>query len=687
MFQDVSTPPASDGANALAAPQTAPARVPLAALPSTQTSSLERYLAQIADPTLRENLSREIAGMGRTFGLVFERHHPEGIRLPKHQVKRGSKVIINTVKNSGYYRVARLAKDDGTAVLVDDEGNEAIYPVDQLTVAKEFGDVMYPGLRKLSEVRNGAPDAPVHTIINGENYHALEALQYTHSGKVDLIYIDPPYNTGNSDWKYNDRYIDSKDGYRHSKWLSFMEKRLLLARRLLSAKGVIFISIGHDEQHRLRMVCDAVFGEGNFITSAARAQKAGSAKGNFFAPSMDHLLVYARNKDSLPGFSQPVDPSFYNKFNLLDEGGRYTLKGLFQSSLDPRPNQRYFIECPDGSLVIPPGDAMPNVAADGEKVSPRTSRDRVWRWSRDRYLEEIPNLVFKETKTSPLIDEYGNRSKWSVYTKQYMVQDKGVLPRDFIDGFYNAQGTTTLKEIGVEFPFSKPVSLIKHIAQIVNQPSAVILDFFGGSGTTAEAVIRLNAEDGGTRQAILVTNNELSKKDDVALRKAGHLPGDAEYEALGVFQHVTKPRLETVITGTRQDGTTYSEGLAANAAFFELTYLEEPEIVTGRALEDLAGLFWLKAGGAGGNVDIDAAAKRDGYAISESGAAAILFTPGRARALAEQLKATGQVIKHLFIVTDSEAAGEEAASHFPLGINVERIYGSYLEAFQVNRKD
>jgi adenine-specific DNA-methyltransferase len=278
-----------------------------------------------------------------------------------------------------------------------------------------------------------------------------------------------------------------------------------------------------------------------------------------------------------------------------------------------------------------------------------------------------------------------------VYTKNYEKTD-GHTPRALLIeerfGRTRTGGTDLSKIFGDKrFPFPKPQQLIGHLASLFADRDAVILDFCGGSGTTAEAVIRLNAEDGGTRQCILVTNNELSKADDTKLRKAGHQPGDDEYEALGVFHHVTKPRLETVVTGLREDGSTYSDGLDANVAFFELTYLDEPEIVTGRALEDLAGLFWLKAGGAGSILEATLDARREGFVLSDSGRTAVLLTPGRAAELAERLRTSGRDITHLFIVTDSAAQGDEAASHFPAGITVERIYGSYLEAFQVNRKD
>ena len=656
MFTGMSTIPETSGTSAMAAP--------LSAVPSTRTSSLERYLAQIADPVLRENISREIAGMGRTFGLVFERHHPEGIRLPKHRVRRGSKVIINTEKNSGYYRVSRLAKDDGTALLVDDAGNQSIYPIDQLTVAKEFGDVMHPGLRKLSEVRNGAADAPVHTIINGENYHALEALQYTHSGKVDLIYIDPPYNTGgNSEWKYNDQYVDGADGYRHSKWLSFMEKRLRVAKTLLSPQGMIYVSIDDNEMHRLHMLLDQVFGERNshgLITWKKRHVpiNIGAAR-HRIQPKLEYVLAYSRcPRDEHPGFDTSGGTDFIYPFS--DAEGDYRTVGFTNSNkgASRRDNLVYPI-----LGVDPPAGKQWKIGR--EKAAALLEADRL------RLVDGSPKIIAYSH------EEQGSsvRTYWS-----HLDETVGTAS----DGKKSLKGL-----LGEDHGFDtvKPIGLIQELLRRERNKSAVVLDFFGGSGTTADAVIRLNAEDGGTRQAILVTNNELSKKEDEALREAGHAPGDTEYEALGVFHHVTKPRLETVITGVRPDGSAYSDGLAANAAFFELTYLDEPEIVTGKALNDLAGLFWLKSGGTGGTVEITAGAKADGYAISESGSTAILFSPGRARALAEQLRADGQDITNIFIVTDSEAQGDEAASHFSTGINVERIYGSYLEAFQVNRKD
>ncbi|MBU0625548.1 site-specific DNA-methyltransferase, partial [Patescibacteria group bacterium] len=208
---------------------------------------------------------------------------------------------------------------------------------------------------KTKEIRTDNSDDNI--MIEGDNYHALTCLNYTHKGKIDVIYIDPPYNTGNkTEWKYNDKYIDDNDGYRHSKWLNMMEKRLLLAKNLLKDGASIFISIGDDEHANLKLLCDKIFGRQNFITSISRIAKTASNLGKFFAPSCDYILLYTKSVETLKddSFAQDVNDDLFKK---EDELGKYRDDiAFYQSSLkDLRPNQRYFVECPDGSLVIPPG--------------------------------------------------------------------------------------------------------------------------------------------------------------------------------------------------------------------------------------------------------------------------------------------------------------------------------------------
>lgn len=415
----------------------------------------------------------------------------------------------------------------------------------------------------LTELRSLAvlekPEGKTNLIIEGDNLHSLTVLNYTHFEQVDLIYIDPPYNTGQNDFSYNDKFVGSDDSYRHSKWLSFISRRLLLARNLLSPSGVIFVSIGTNEMHRLRLLMEEVFGEANFLACVTRVQKAGSDQGTHFAPSVDYILVFAKDKIQVPPFSQFVTEEYESGFNRVDpDGSRYKEKGLFQASLDPMRgcvNQRYFIETPDGSLCIPPGNILPSEKADGQKIPPESKADKVWRWSRDRYLQEKENIVFKKTARSPLIDENGNPSPWNVYTKQYLDTEKGALPRDFFDKYDNSQGTISLKQLGLEFTFAKPVWLIADLLEITGRKDALVLDFFAGSGTTGQAVLQLNNLDGGNRSFILCTNNEG-----------------------GIARDICQPRIERVIRGYSAEKYDPFPGIPGNLRYFEIGFV--PNLTT-----------------------------------------------------------------------------------------------------------
>jgi len=208
------------------------------------TDILDSLLQRIDDDQLRDAITTHVAKLkdGRKFGLVFEDHLPEAIRLPNAKVRRGSRVARRDGDLTKLWTVAHVR--DGAAIVVDDDGSEHPELVSDLDVVREWGEPVYPGLKPVASVAGpGAdPDAPHHVVINGENLHALEALRYTHAESVDLIYIDPPYNTGNDSWIYNDRYVSGDDAYRHSKWLSFMHRRLELARALLKPTGVIIVA-------------------------------------------------------------------------------------------------------------------------------------------------------------------------------------------------------------------------------------------------------------------------------------------------------------------------------------------------------------------------------------------------------------------------------------------------------------
>ena len=374
-------------------------------------------------------------------------------------------------------------------------------------------------------------------LIEGDNLASLKLLEKTHKGKIDLIYIDPPYNTGNKDFIYDDSFVDNNDLFNHSKWLSFMNNRLSLAKNLLSPTGFIFISIGDEEQSTLKMLCDEIFGISNHIACCTRVAKRTSNKGTFFKPTKDYVLVYAKNISNINwkfGAGNKID---LKDFKYEDEKGRYKKNGasLYQPSLDSRPNQRYYIECPDGSFIIPPGTVFPETIEDGAFVRPLSNQDKCWRWSRDTYLQNKDKLIFtKASSTCPLIDSNGNPSKWNIYDKVYLSKKEGesLLPEDVIYDFVNSQGTKEILDLNINFSFAKPSALVKYLIEISKiSKSATILDFFAGSGTTGHAVMKLNAEDGGQRKFILCTNNENNICREVTYERIKRVIDKEDYKA------------------------------------------------------------------------------------------------------------------------------------------------------------
>ena len=345
---------------------------------------------------------------------------------------------------------------------------------------EDFEEQLRDNLPVLKEVKEKAiingEDNPNHILIEGDNLHALTALTFTHEGKIDVIYIDPPYNTGaKEDFIYNDHYVDKEDAFRHSKWLSFMHRRLRIAKSLLKEDGVIFCSIGDDEISQLTLLFNEVFTENNKLGTIARVAKTAGDKGSYFAPSKDYVIAFTKNKTLLSDFKDGVDETLFKKIELdgPKKGKNYRDDvAFYQSSLDPMRgcvNQRYFVEAPDGSLLLPPGNIFPNEKTDGAKLPPLTAEDKVWRWSVDTYLKQKELLVFKKSKQSPLLDENGNRAKWNIYTKSYLNDrsEKGASPRDYLDQFINRKGADLIKQYDIDFSYSPYAK--KHISNSIMQ--------------------------------------------------------------------------------------------------------------------------------------------------------------------------------------------------------------------------
>jgi len=392
-------------------------------------------------------------------------------------------------------------------------------------------------------------DSAEHVFIEGDNLEALKLLQKSYLGTIKMIYIDPPYNTGN-DFIYPDDFSNNLENYLqltgqvdipgrkiasnsetsgryHSNWLNMMYPRLFLSRNLLREDGVIFMSIGKRELDNLVKLVHEIFGEENVIEIVSRIAKKGSSMGSYFSPAIDYIVVCAKNIDSLHGFSEPLTDRYRAKYKMKDDKDNFVIKGLYQSSLDPLrgcANQRYYIECPDGTLAIPPGENFPAQKKDGEKIAPQNRKDKVWRWAADSYLQKKDRLYFKKSDSSPLVDETGNRSKWNVYTKQYLTEseEKGYVPGNFIADYPNSLGSKDLGELKSVFDFPKPSGLIVYFMKLCGVRSGdFVLDYFAGSCTTAHAVLDLNREDRGARRIIMAQLPEPCGENTEAF-KAGY---------------------------------------------------------------------------------------------------------------------------------------------------------------------
>lgn len=393
--------------------------------------------------------------------------------------------------------------------------------------------------------------------IEGDNLEVLKLLQETYLGKVKMIYIDPPYNTGN-DFVYNDEFgmrgeewnatsgnydeegnqivgrlelNTESNGRFHTDWLNMIYPRLRISKDLLADDGIIFISIGEDEVDNLHKIANEIFGEQNEIAIFSRVMKSGGAKGQFYTPNIDYVLVYAKNISNAEffrsDFSDEQIDRFYNRTETSGKrtGEKYGIERLYKASLDARPNQRYYIECPDGEFVIPPGVHFPDCCVEGEKVIP-TSEDHVWKWTYDRYKseKEAGNIVFIKSDQTSLVTATNTQATWNIYNKLWLNEqkEKGVVPGNFIVGFENRQSAAEMKKLDIPFDYAKPVRLLIYLIKLcTKKKDCTILDFFSGSATTAHAVMKLNAEDGGHRKFIMVQLPEKTDEKSEAY-KAGY---------------------------------------------------------------------------------------------------------------------------------------------------------------------
>lgn len=394
-------------------------------------------------------------------------------------------------------------------------------------------------------------DGTDNILIEGENLYALMGLQYTHiddagNGLIDIIYIDPPYNTESTDFAYNDKFEKSE-------WLSLMEIRLKLGKNLLNETGIIFISINDKFHSQLKMLCDDIFGSSNFLADMIWRSTPGSNTGTDIKKVTEYVLCYEKSAGkAATGVIKSINEDSYT---LEDE--YVARRGKYKTNkLDRRMTGQHYSEALNYPLVMPDGTTL-YPGGDTQK-----QKNWNWRWSAEKVEWGKQNgfiLFFQNEKTN----------KWSVYFKQYLNVDNTdtIIERyhpyqnliENIEGTSSSTGTDDLMKIMGDkvFDYPKPLNLIKHLLNIHTNPNAIVLDYFAGSGTTGQAVLEMNAEHNWNRQFILCTNNEVRKSTKELLEKQGIKENSPKWEANGICRTATLPRLRTVITGVREDGSVY----------------------------------------------------------------------------------------------------------------------------------
>lgn len=553
---------------------------------------IEDEIGKVADPVLRSTLLDEVKKLksDKRFGLVFEEHLPELVPIYGARVKARTLVSRRGRTFTETFQVVRV--HDGMAEVEKTDGSRESIPVDELTVVRRFGEPTYPALRAFDRVRNGNTSQPHHILIEADNYHALQLLEYCYSGKVDCIYIDPPYNTGAKDWKYNNDYVDGNDTWRHSKWLSMMTKRLELAKRLLKPDtGVLIVTIDEHEVHHLGLLLEKLFPDCYRQMVTIVSNPKGNTQGRFSRVEehalfcfMPKAMVHHQPDDLLT--SNNSSTKSVRWANLLRSGSnarRVDRQGLFYpifvdeakgaviDSGEPLP----LSEEPDFGLVVNGNRAVWPVRSDGSlgnwSVGPASLRELIkkgytslGRHDSTRntfsiaYLNKKPQKQIDSGEITIIARDPLKNSVTLEYTEGISRTPKTVWYRRLHDAGSNGSDFLT-SILGKSKSFSYPKSIYAvrdAIASIVSDhPDAIAVDFFAGSGTTLNAVNLLNATDNGNRQCILVTNNEVSEDEAKALTEQGHRPGTDEWDKHGICQSVTFPRSKYTMLGRRDDGS------------------------------------------------------------------------------------------------------------------------------------
>jgi adenine-specific DNA-methyltransferase len=587
-------------------------------------AAINDLIEQIENPELRQRIQQEVNKQNkqRKFGLVFEDHVPENTFLYDVPVKRGSLVAKRDKGSKETYRVVRIEGENALCEHTVSHDQETI-AMDVLVSVAQLGEPIYPYLKPMDEVTN-APDSELwHTLIEADNYHALQLLVYLYGGKVDCIYIDPPYNTGARDWKYNNDYVDSNDEYRHSKWLSMMEKRLLLAKKLLNPKeSVLIITIDDKEYYRLGCLLEQVFQGAKITMVSSVINPAGKAKkGGVDFSRTDEYVYFLQLGDSvvLPEtreiLKSPISWEALRRHSIANGRGKHGVGAC-------GPNQFYpFYINRETKKIIEIGEPIPETQnrfdvkqIDGcETVFPVRDDGTEMNWGcvRETALEMYKKGYLRVGQYFPNKPQQFNIIYLTKGNIKAIENGEVIVTKTdefgFVDGYYpvgkpkvpttnwnkpthnaTSYGTDLINKILRDGRFDYPKSLYAVYdclrLFIANNPQALILDFFAGSGTTMHAVNLLNAEDEGHRRCIMVTNNEIGDAKEKELMPLGIRPGDEEWEKWGIARYVNWPRTKCSILGKDVKGAAIDgeyllstmKSKSSNRRFNQINFFTEP---------------------------------------------------------------------------------------------------------------
>ena len=698
-------------------------------------AALTDLINQVQDANLRDRLLQEASKLQkqRKFGLVYEEHIPEATLLYDVPIRKGLQVALRDGKISDCYWVKKIDGNNAHCVKVDESHEEAVFAVADLVAVAHFGEPIYPCLRYKDSICN-APDSDLwHTLIEADNYHALQLLEYLYGGQVDCIYIDPPYNTGARDWKYNNNYVDGNDSYRHSKWLSMMEKRLKLAKKLLNPQNsVLIVTIDEKEYLHLGCLLEQMFPEANIQMVSSVINSAGVTRGDEFSRSNEFIYFVKFGLAAPSPLNLPEEWRGNTKSSKKDKlvWNQLMRAGTNARRID-RPNLFYPLYISeDGKKIVKIGDPLP-IEQNRFSVSPvqgtivvfpirSNGEEGNWQIGPStlsmiyekgyvrlgKFTEKGMALTYLKSGEQAKVEngEYeiiGRREDGSVIEGTYNSERLFIPGSQWDVPSHNAtyHGSQLLNKIigAGRFNFPKSLYAVHDTIRffVADKPNALIVDFFAGSGTTLHAVNLLNAEDGGHRRCIMVTNNEVSEEEAKALTAKGYKVGDEEWEKLGIANYVTWPRTTCSILGKNikgeplkgeypntPDKMPMADGFAANAVFFKLGFLDKTMVSLGRQFKELLPLLWMKAGAKGQCPTMETEEVPTMLVLPDN-KFAVLTDESAFCEFARQVNADKN-IETLFIVTDAETSYHDMIAQLCCK-HTFQLYRDYLDNFRINK--